>query len=567
MSTSDVSEFTEIHEKEFSQNVTMTGDETEGVPSPENQDLDNETNQTSEDQNESHTSLESSGNKSGKKKESQGLFVCGLCSGTFNNKGRLAFHMKRKHNQEKPFSVTDLTCYLCYKTFSQRYNLLRHISRVHKKEKPYFCHRCEKRFSDKRAMIHHRDYQHSDYRCKLCGITFDDQDEFGSHKCCAVFIEGSEKPYGCLTCKKWFGNGSKLHLHVKTHSYIEEDSTVQAHYTCGICTVVLNTRRDFNEHMKIHTAIDLNPESKITPETFVYQPEQIVVKKIDSVNGRVMVECDVCGKTLSINSIQKHKKIHNGELNMSVCTICGKVLSNPHNLRRHMKSIHQNVRSFCCEFCGKLFAEKRTMTSHVHSQHGEHVCPQCGISFKDNASLLEHECLAITQDANPDKILHGCKKCEKFFDHKCKLRRHIEKHLNMPNTSKTLSTRSKLLVERYTRLQEEMENTESNETDGENSVELEIGDQTEMIEEMECKESHETDGEDSVELEISSQTKIKQKTTEDSQLKNGTENCHSSKGNIHFCEKCNAMFASVEDFKCHQAWHEDTSLDTDEGSD
>nr|XP_011419939.2 zinc finger protein 2 [Crassostrea gigas]XP_034324456.1 zinc finger protein 2 [Crassostrea gigas] len=480
---------TEIHcddldqQKQTDENTDTVQELDRGSQSINCHDDESEKEQASEifKENKNKPQLKRKGRRGSIKQEKpSGLFVCGVCSSSFCNKRKLTFHIKRKHNQHKPIPESDLTCYLCYKTFAQRYNLMRHISRVHKKEKPYVCDRCEKRFSEKRAMVHHRLYQHSNHRCTLCGISFDNPEDFDKHQCCAVFIEGSEKPYGCKTCKKWFGNGSKLHLHVKTHSFMEDDSTMLTHYTCGICTEIFSNRGDFNEHIKIHKKDLQNvpPENPITEDTFIYQPEQIVVKKIDPENGMVLVECDVCGKTLSINSIQKHKKIHSGELNMSSCSICGKVLSNSHNLGRHMKIVHMNVKSFCCEICGKLFAEKRTMTSHMHSQHARNACRKCGISFQSKLSLQRHECLArFTQDTGTGKILYGCKKCEKTFIHKCKLRRHIEKHINMKKSPEMVTARRKRLLEKYSSLIEEMDCAEGSQVESGKSQELEMNEQ------------------------------------------------------------------------------------------
>lgn len=45
---------------------------------------------------------------------------------------------------------------------------------------------------------------------------------------------------------------------------------------------------------------------------------------------------------------------------------------------------------------------------------------------------------------------------------------------------------------------------------------------------------------------------------------NNAEGSLDRKGNVYFCETCNSMFASFEDFSCHQMWHEDASVDTDE---
>ena len=44
---------------------------------------------------------------------------------------------------------------------------------------------------------------------------------------------------------------------------------------------------------------------------------------------------------------------------------CGKVLSTPYSLKRHIDTCHNNVRKFICSHCDKKFSSQRNLWTHL----------------------------------------------------------------------------------------------------------------------------------------------------------------------------------------------------------
>ncbi|XP_076460718.1 uncharacterized protein LOC143293577 isoform X13 [Babylonia areolata] len=75
------------------------------------------------------------------------------------------------------------------------------------------------------------------------------------------------------------------------------------------------------------------------------------------------------------------------------CGLCGIVLRQARNLRRHHQVYHQNIK-FPCDYCFCVYTREDTLSSHLRVKHGitgKMSCHHCDKSFWSKLSLLNHE--------------------------------------------------------------------------------------------------------------------------------------------------------------------------------
>ena len=77
----------------------------------------------------------------------------------------------------------------------------------------------------------------------------------------------------------------------------------------------------------------------------------------------------------------------------NTCTSCGKLFSNPTNLRRHIYTVHEGHKDYKCDSCERAFAQSGDLRKHkrtVHLGRRDHKCRLCGTSFSEAGSLRRH---------------------------------------------------------------------------------------------------------------------------------------------------------------------------------
>lgn len=73
--------------------------------------------------------------------------------------------------------------------------------------------------------------------------------------------------------------------------------------------------------------------------------------------------CNVCGKTMRKDCLEKHVKNHT---NGHVCKECGESFKNYVNLKKHIDEHHEGVK-LSCKFCGKIFHFRWDYNAHVRN--------------------------------------------------------------------------------------------------------------------------------------------------------------------------------------------------------
>jgi hypothetical protein len=148
-------------------------------------------------------------------------------------------------------------------------------------------------------------------------------------------------------------------------------------------------------------------------------------------------KCELCGKILSNKkNLKKHLKLHSNVRNY-ICKICNKSYKRSDHLRRHMITHDPEPNYYECEYCLKRFCLNYHLTSHLQNVHGKakikvYKCPDCDLCFNKKSKLFLHQ--KNFHNAVFDKIPCYYPYCNKSYISEQKLNDHIQKfHMNIIN--------------------------------------------------------------------------------------------------------------------------------------
>ena len=150
-------------------------------------------------------------------------------------------------------------------------------------------------------------------------------------------------------------------------------------------------------------------------------------------------KCEICGKILSNKkNLKKHYKLH---LNLRdyVCTICNKSYKRSDHLKRHMVVHDPEPNYYECEYCLKKFNFNYHLTAHLKNVHFEskqkqYECEKCHLFFNKKRKLYKH------QNTEHQKVIEKIPcyfpYCNKSYITKQKLEDHIKKfHMSNLNNN------------------------------------------------------------------------------------------------------------------------------------
>ncbi|XP_073467916.1 uncharacterized protein [Aquarana catesbeiana] len=195
----------------------------------------------------------------------------------------------------------------------------------------------------------------------------------------------TEKSFSCTECGKCFLSGSKLNVHIRSH-------TGEKPYSCSECGKCFSVKSSLYKHQRSHT-------------------------------GEKPYSCPECGKCFTQKSnLYTHQRSHTGEKPYS-CSECGKCFSRKSNLYKHQRS-HTGEKPYSCTECGKCFSRKSGLYKHQRTHTGEkpHSCTECGKFFSVKSSLYTH------QRSHTGEKPYSCPKCGKCFTQTSHLSRHQRSH-------------------------------------------------------------------------------------------------------------------------------------------
>ena len=113
-------------------------------------------------------------------------------------------------------------------------------------------------------------------------------------------------------------------------------------------------------------------------------------------------QCELCGKILSNKkNLKKHLKLHSNVRNY-ICKICNKSYKRSDHLRRHMITHDPEPNYYECEYCLKRFCLHYHLTSHLQNVHEQakikvYKCPDCELCFNKKSKLFLHQKISNLQ--------------------------------------------------------------------------------------------------------------------------------------------------------------------------
>ncbi|XP_053667857.1 zinc finger protein 235-like [Anopheles marshallii] len=172
---------------------------------------------------------------------------CVFCDVSFNRKSNLTEHVRRCHNEERPF-----ICEICGKRFSSHVGLKKHailhcsgqrkLPIVTRLSKEFHCKECDKRFGTSIQYHSHRRQHVKRYQCSYCGIRISQLRDFEDHE----NTHTGSRPYECRSCGKKFKTASTYYGHRLIHSGEKK-------HFCTICNKGFLRLRHVQVHMRTHT--------------------------------------------------------------------------------------------------------------------------------------------------------------------------------------------------------------------------------------------------------------------------------------------------------------------------
>ena len=135
-------------------------------------------------------------------------------------------------------------------------------------------------------------------------------------------------------------------------------------------------------------------------------------------------ECELCGKVFNcIRTLKSHIRRKHEQ---AACDQCGKVLQSKKALYGHRSNVHPVHPKVPCDVCGSLVRKKylRRHIISVHTHKQKHKCSTCDKIFDNKTRLTKH----IGRVHNNNKEIHQCDHCGKNLSSKYALEIHVNIH-------------------------------------------------------------------------------------------------------------------------------------------
>ena len=379
-------------------------------------------------------------------------YKCQFCNESFSKSGDLKIHMNKVN--KCIYGQRYHKCDSCGKSFSQAQKLKTHINAVHKaktiensENQCVPCAPCDAIFKKLRKVIRKdeqkpfriiekinedeenkvsnskhdlkTDINEKKSLCIKCGKNIQNNLDKKIHKC------PSEKIFTCFICGANFFSRKRVYTHVKqVHDikcakYQDYDQYVRiAKFHCDICDKSFSLPGTLAVHNIVFHKFKCTSCKKSFNKKTILNSH---FKNVHEGKKNELIKITFENSALAVKRGRPKKEI-NSDSNQ--CAKCGKKFTNSGNKNKHVKLVHEKkeTNSYKCNLCDKAYNEKYKLKRHIESIHKgakPFKCKLCGHSSKYKSDLKSH----INDIHNKIKD-HKCKHCGKSFAQTGSLKKH-----------------------------------------------------------------------------------------------------------------------------------------------
>lgn len=245
-------------------------------------------------------------------------------------------------------------------------------------------------------------------------------------------LRRSNKDYQCCLCSKSFTSEIRLLDHVEKLHY--NDIHQPQKYTSVLPVACISCNKRFTDKFKLKK----------------HQKDQ-------ELKNYSTYICSKCGLNITNTPklIRKHEATHKSYPKTYDCAHCKSTFKSRGYLLNHIRTHVQ--RKLSCHECGRLFTRTDHLKTHIQVVHNSNDaeyfrCDLCDFKSFLKQNLRVHMLVHLTGENR-----FQCKYCEKVYNYKCDLKRHVYRHENTSPYKcdvclKSFYSKSNLNVHRKTHL-------------------------------------------------------------------------------------------------------------------
>ena len=270
---------------------------------------------------------------------------------------RVFLHHIREH-----YGIAKYKCKLCGLWFDQCKGLDTHLENYHFVSNTLQCPCCME-FETRKAsaMTLHWFHGCSKLRCRQCKNAYftSIRDLYRHEKLC-----GQKEPrYDCNVCSCRF----TARLHLQSHIVVHHDKT--AGFPCleERCGYVAPTKQRYDQHMVGCHRMNGTQTSSLS-RSYLGMFEEVYRCRFP--------DCDFSGQSeseLKTHVSDQHRNYQQNYPEMLKCNLCGVLVMEKYGLRRHNIYVHNATSKFYCNECDLYFRCKSDLKMHVQRLHNNDI--------------------------------------------------------------------------------------------------------------------------------------------------------------------------------------------------